>query len=640
MNPLASSSRRVRTGLFEIDLGSGEVHREGRKVPLQEQPFRVLAILLERPGEVVSREELQAQLWPADTYVGFDEGLNTAIRKLRVAFGDSAENPRFIETVSRRGYRFVAPVREAVAATPQPLDRVAAPDAAAEVNRGRPWRTRQPALVISAAALLVILAGLAYLARWHSSANHALQKRVMLAILPFQNLSSDAEQEYFSDGLTEETITDLGELTPEQVGVIARTSAMAYKHTNKTISEIGHELGVDYILEGSVRRDGEKIRIAAQLIRVQDQTHLWAQSYDRELTDFLEVQNELAQMISQQVGLRLTAGQKSELEKTRRLDPEAYDLYLKGLYHWNMLTPAGFAQAINYFQEATKRDPRYALAYAGLADCYAVLPMISDSPPRESFPGAQAAAAKALELDNTLAQGHDSDARIKLFYEWNWAESERQSVRAIALNRNLAGAHVRYAHLLSNVGRHKEALAEAERARELDPLSLITNALFGMFLFQARHYDAAVEQLQKTIQMNSHFWVGHLHLGKVYEQKGMYQQAIEEFAKARNLSEGDSETIASLGHSYALSGKQDAARDVLEELKRQSLKSYVPPYNIAMIYAGLGEKDRALDWLEKGYEARDVHMIFLKVDPKWDSLRTDSRFQDLLERMGFTSGQQ
>jgi tetratricopeptide (TPR) repeat protein len=305
-----------------------------------------------------------------------------------------------------------------------------------------------------------------------------------------------------------------------------------------------------------------------------------------------------------------------------------------------MLTPTGFIQAINYFQEATKRDPNYALAYAGLADCYTVLPMIGDSPPRESFPGAQTAAARALELDDALAQAHDSDARIKLFYEWNWAESERQSVRAIALNRNLAGAHVRYAHLLSNIGRHQEALAQAERARELDPLSLITNALFGMFLFQARQYDAAVEQLQKTIKMNPHFWVGHLHLGKVYEQKGMYQAAIEEFTKARDLSEGNSETIASLGHAYAISGGRDAARNVLEELKRQSQKSYVPPYNIAMIYAGLGEKDHALDWLEKGYEARDVHMIFLKIDPKWDTFRTDSRFRDLLERMGFDRGHQ
>jgi len=614
MDPLASSCRRVRTGLFEIDFGSGEVHKEGRKVPVQEQPFRVLAILLDRPGEVVTREQLQAKLWPADTYVGFDEGLNTAIRKLRVAFGDSAENPRFIETVSRRGYRFVAPVSETVAATPRPqlAEIVTPPTAPAELPHARQRRTRRPAWALPAVAVIVILAGVAYLARWHSSANPDAQKRVMLAILPFQNLSNDPEQEYFSDGLTEETITDLGQLTPNSWASSRAPPRWRTSTQIRRSARSGMNWASTTFWKEACRRDGEKVRIAAQLIRVQDQTHLWAQSYDRKLPDFLDVQNELARVISQQVGLRLTPGQKSGLEATRKVDPEAYDLYLKGLYYWNMLTPTGFSQAINYFQEATKRDPKYALAYAGLADCYTVLPMIGDSPPRESFPDAQTAAARALELDDALAQAHDSDARIKLFYEWNWAESERQSVRAIALNRNLAGAHVRYAHLLSNIGRHQEALAQAERARELDPLSLITNALFGMFLFQARQYDAAVEQLQKTIQMNPHFWVGHLHLGKVYEQEGMYQAAIEEFTKARDLSEGNSETIASLGHAYALSGGQDAARNVLEELKRHSQNSYVPPYNIAMIYAGLGEKDHALEWLEKGYEARDVHMIFLK----------------------------
>jgi TolB-like protein/DNA-binding winged helix-turn-helix (wHTH) protein len=630
------TGRRVRTGLFEIDLGCGEVHKAGRKVSLQEQPFRVLGVLLERPGEVVTREELHARLWSADTYVGFDEGLNTAIRKLRVALGDSAENPRFIETIPRRGYRFIAPLHEGVVQPPgmpqtigvdHPVDHVSG-------SERRRWQVGWRALLWLAVAMLVVLGGGTYLRRRHHTVAAGSPRRVMLAVLPFQNLSNDPQQEYFSDGLTEETITDLGQLSPEKLGVIARTSAMAYKHSNKTVGEIGHELGVDYILEGSVRRQGEKVRISAQLIRVQDQIHLWAQNYDRELPDFLDVQNELGQAISRQVDLRLTPGEKGELETTRKVDAEAYDLYLKGLYYWNMLTPTGFSQAIDYFQQAAKRDPNYALAYTGLVDCYAMLPMIGDSPPRESFPAAQAAAARALELDDTLAQAHDSDARIKLFYEWNWSESEKQSVRAIALNQNLAGAHVRYAHLLSNLGRHKEALGEAERARELDPLSLITNALLGMFLFQARQYDSALEQLQKTIRMNPHFWVGHLHLGKVYEQKRMYQEAIAEFGKARDLSEGNSETIASLGHAYALSGNPDAARKLLVELERRSRESYVPPYNIAMIYAGLGEKEHALDWLEKGYEARDVHMIFLKVDPKWDGLRADSRFEGLLRQMG------
>jgi TolB-like protein len=580
MNTLASSSRRIRSGLFEVDLFSGELYKSGRKVALQEQPFRVLAMLLERPGEVVTREELQTRLWQADTYVGFNEGLNTAIRKLRIAFGDSADNPRFVETLPRRGYRFIGPL--------------GASNIGGEVVRA---------------------------------------KRIMLAILPFQNLSNDPSQDYFSDGLTEETITDLGRLSPEKMGVIARTSAMAYKHTDKTVSQIGSELGVDYILEGSVRRESGRVRISAQLIRVSDQTHLWAENYDREMQNVLDVQNELGQAIAQKVNLRLTAQEQSELETSRKVHPAAHDLYWKGLYYWNRLTPTGFSEAINYFQLATKADPNYALAYTGLVDCYAMLPMIGDSPPRQSFPAAQAAAAKALELDDTLAQAHDSAARIALFYEWDWAESEKQSVRAIALNRNLAGAHLRYAHLLSNIGRHQEALAEAERARELDPLSLITNALFGMFLFDARDYNGALYRLQKTIEMNPHFWVGHLQLGKVYEQKRMYPEAVTEFKKARDLSEGNSEAIASLGHAYAVSDKPNAAREVLAELKQRSQQSYIPPPNLALVHTGLSEEDDALDSLERGYEARDVRMVFLKVEPRWDNLRADSRFQSLMRRM-------
>src|SRR5580700_10651990 len=304
MDAPSSSGPRIRAGLFEVDLGSGQLHKSGRQVQLQEQPFRVLAMLLEHPGEVVTREELQARLWPAHTFVSFDEGINTAIRKLRVAFGDSADNPRFIETVPRRGYRFVAPVCDVIAEPAQPSDGIEAPYAPAEVQHGRPWRIRRPVLVLSAAALLAILAGVAYLARWRSFANLAANKRAMLAVLPFQNLSNDPEQEYFSDGLTEETITDLGQLTPEQLGVIARTSAMAYKHTNKTISQIGRELGVDYILEGSVRRDGGFARISAQLIRVKDQVHLWAHNYDRETGGLLALQNELGRAIAQQVQVK------------------------------------------------------------------------------------------------------------------------------------------------------------------------------------------------------------------------------------------------------------------------------------------------------------------------------------------------
>lgn len=459
----------------------------------------------------------------------------------------------------------------------------------------------------------------------------------MLAVLPFQNLSNDPEQEYFSDGLTEETISDVGQLSPDQLGVIARTSAMAYKHTTKTISEIGRELGVDYILEGSVRREGNRVRISAQLIRVKDQTHLWAENYDHEFEDFLGVQSDIGYAISRQIDLRLTPEKQSELQTVRKVDPEAYDLYLKGLFYWNTLTATSLRKAISYFEQSISKDPSNALAYAGLADCYALLPMVGDAAPRESFPAAESAIRRALELNEGLAVVHESNARLKFFYEWDWPECEKQCLRAIQLNRNQAGAYVRYAHLLSDLGRHQEALAEAQRARELDPLSLITNALDGMFLLHARRYDAAIQQLQRTVDINPHFFVSHFQLGKAYEQKKMYAEAIAELVKARDISEGNTETIASLGHVYAVSGQPGAARKVLAMLERQSRQTYVPAFNLALVYAGLGEKDRAMEALEKGYEDRDVHMMFLKVDPRWDEYRTDPRFVELMRRMRLDS---
>ena len=497
-------------------------------------------------------------------------------------------------------------------------------------------RSSWPWVVSVAGLLIVALAtGMSvFRMRAHPQSSVA-RPRVMLAVLPFANLSADPEQEYFSDGLTEETITDLGQLSPEKLGVIARTSAMAYKHTNKTIVQIGQELGVDYALEGSVRRDGTKARISAQLIRVKDQTHLWAQNYDRELKDLLEVQNELGKAIAQQVRLELTPAQQVALTKTRTVDPEAYDLYFKGLYNWNLITPTGFKAAAGYFQRAINKDPNYAPAYAGLVDCYAMLPMIGDAPPRESFPAAEAASAKALQLDDSLAEAHESASRIKFFYEWDWLGAEKEALRAISLDGNLAGAHLRYAHLLSNLGRHKKALAEGQRAIELDPLNLITSALVGMVLYQARQYDASLEHLNRTLQMNPNFWVTHFQLGKAYEQKGRYQEAIAEFTRARDLSEGNSEAAAMVGHAYALAGNKPEAQKVLKELEERSLHTFVPPCNIALVYAALGQNDEAMQWLQKGYEARDIHMIFLKVDARWDSLRANPHFQDLLRRMNF-----
>jgi TolB-like protein/DNA-binding winged helix-turn-helix (wHTH) protein len=643
MEAPASSGRRVRAGLFEVDLGSGEVHKSGRKVPLQEQPFRVLAMLLERPGGVITREELQSRLWPADTFVGFDESINTAIRKLRVAFGDSADNPRFIETIPRRGYRFVAPVHEAIAEPPQLSENVAVGDANAEVPRGRPGSVHWSAVALSAAALLVVLAGVAYLTRSHRFANSAAQKRVMLAILPFQNLSNDPRQEYFSDGLTEETITDLGQLSPEQLGVIARTSAMAYKHTNKTISQIGHELGVDYILEGSVRREGGEARVSAQLIRVSDQTHLWAQNYERQLQDLLEVQNEIGKAIAEQVQLNLTSQQQRALSKTRAVNQEAYDLYLKGRFYWNQRTPGGIKESIPLFEQAAAKDPNFALAYVGLADAYNISNILGVYSPKESFPEAQAAATRALALDPSLAEAHAALGMEKSHYEFDLPGAQREFLKAIELNPSSAYAHLFYSNCyLTPMGRTSEAIAENKKALELDPLSLPINNFMGVTYLYAGDYDKSYQQFQHTIAMDPTFPLAHDYFSGLLVIMGRYEEAIKENQKAELLSgatpEEAAEEAAARLKAFKSGGEKGFWQENLErDLKamKQSGARYFSASGIAIDYASAGEKDKAFEWLEKAYEQREGQAItLLKCEPSFKSLHGDPRFADLLRRLG------
>jgi len=643
MDPLASSSRRVRTGLFEIDFGSGEVHKEGRKVPVQEQPFRVLAILLERPGEVVTREQLQARLWPADTYVGFDEGLNTAIRKLRVAFGDSAENPRFIETVSRRGYRFVAPVREAVAVLPEPSTETVASNPAAQAQHDRFWPAPRSAWTLVAVAVIATLTGVAYLARRHSSPNPAAPRRVMLAILPFQNLSNDPQQEYFSDGLTEETITDLGQLSPEHLGVIARTSAMAYKHTNKTVSQIGLELGVGYILEGSVRREGGKARVSAQLIRVGDQTHLWAQNYERELHDLLQIESELGKAIARQVQINLTPQQEIDLSRMRTVNPEAYDLYLKGRFYWNQRSPAAIKESIEYLQRATEQDPDFALAYVGLADAYNIGNILGVYSPKESLPNARTAAIKALSLDPSLAEAHAALGMEKSHYEFDFAGAQEEFLRALELNPNSAYAHLFYANCyLEPMGRMSEAISENQRALELDPLSLPINNFMGMTYMFAGDYQKADQQFRHTIAMDPTFPLAHQYFSFLLTAMGRYEEAIAENEKSEVLGGASPEDAAAEAAMKLQAFKTGGERGYWQhnlDLTLRALKApnggFVSASDLASSYAMAGEKDKAFPWLDKAYAERDGKDItLLTCDPAFKNLRGDPRFADLLRRMG------
>ena len=654
MNTPASSSRRVRSGLFEIDLSSGEVHKGGRKVPLQEQPFRVLAMLLDRPGEVVTREDLQTRLWPADTYVGFDEGLNTAIRKLRLAFGDSADNPRFIETVPRRGYRFIAPVSEpppmedaaknatavsARAPAPAEVDQAAVvPGPAAEVPAPR-W---PPRTLVAAAALGVVVAGVAYVLRSRPAAVPAAAKRTMLAILPFQNLSNDPAQEYFSDGLTEETITDLGQLSPEQLGVIARTSAMAYKHTDKTISQIGRELGVDYILEGSIRREGGKVRVSAQLIRVSDQTHLWAENYDRQLHDLLEIESELGGTIAQQVRLNLTPQRQLALARIRSVDPEAYDTYLRGRYYWNQRNPAGIKQSIAYFQQAIAKDPNFALAFSGLADAYNISNVIGAYTSKESLPQAKAAAEKAIQMDPSLAEAHAALGMEKSHYEFDFPGAQREFLRAIELNPNSAYAHLFYSNCyLLPMGRTAEAVAENQRALALDPLSLPINNFMGMSYYFAEDYEKSYQQYQRTIALDPTFPLAHEYFSALLIAMGRYELAIQEKEQSELLGGMSPEQAAAEADSslkaFRSGGPKGYWQHILDMVlaRQQRGEGSFAASDMVALYALVGDKDKAFLWLDKAYDAREGAAItLLKCDPYFRNLRGDPRFSAMLRRMG------
>ncbi len=573
---------RLKFGAYELNAQSYQLTRRGRPIKLERIPMELLMLLLEGRGQLVTRSQIVEKLWGADIFLDIDNSINTAIRKLRGILRDNHRRPTFILTVTGKGYRFVAPISEVI----------------------------QPTNARSGVA----------------------QRRAMLAVLPFENLSNNPDQEYFSDGLTEETVSRLGQINPEQMGVIARTSSMAYKGASKRISEIGRELGVDYVLESSVRREGQRVRITSQLIRVKDETHLWASTYDRDAASFLGVQGELGSAIADQVKISLIP--RSDVGPVAGTqDSGAYDLYLRGRYYWNQLTPPGIQRAIEYFQEAVSRDPGYALAYAGLADCYMMLPITCDAPALDILPPAIGAANRAVQLDHRLAEAHSAVGSIKLWMEWDWKGAELAFERAIELNSNYVTAHRYYGHLLSNLGRHAASADQMRRAREVDPLSPIMHALSGRLMYQARQYDAALEHLKNALAINPELWVVHTFLGGVYERLQKFDQAKAEYQRAFELSGSNTETIAFRGHIMAQLGQRAAAEETIRILTELSKQRYVPPYNIAIVHAGLGEIDAALGWLEKAYETRDVRLTFLAVEPKWDTLRNQPRFQSLLQRL-------
>jgi TolB-like protein/DNA-binding winged helix-turn-helix (wHTH) protein/Flp pilus assembly protein TadD len=626
-------------GVFELDLRAGELRKRGLRVRLQQQPFQVLAMLLEHPGQVVGREELQKKLWPADTFVDFDHGLNKAINKIRAALGDSAESPRFVETVARRGYRFLADVRLADAASVRRPALETQPYPAAEA-RDRQDLAGTLALLthllpprVWKISTFVLVGLLASLAAWTlHTGNRPSPVIRSLAVLPLESLSSDASQDYFADGMTDELISDLGQISA--LRVISRTSMMAYKHTRKSLPQIARELNVDAVVEGTVLRSGDQIRITAQLIEGAADRHVWSQSYQGGLRDTLALQNDVARAIADQIRINVNPHEQAALSNVTIVNPVAYESYLKGRYFWNKRTADGLKVALAYFNEAIDEDSKYARAYAGLADTYALLGdwQYAVMTPKDALPRAKAAAIKALELDNALGEAHNSLAFCLDGFDWDFDSAGKEFRRAIELNPGYATAHHWYAWHLALLRRYDEAIVEMRKAENLDPLSLIINADLAELLALAHSYDESIQQSRKTIEMDPNFGLAHNHLGQAYLQKHMNDEAVAELQEAVKLSGRSPTCIANLARAYAASGNRSEAVKLLNDLKKRSSASYSHGSEIAVIYASLGDSDQALKWLEKGYEERFNPGVLLR--PGFDPLRLDPRFADLVRRVG------
>jgi TolB-like protein/DNA-binding winged helix-turn-helix (wHTH) protein/Flp pilus assembly protein TadD len=634
---------RVRFGVFELDLRTGELWKRGLRIRLQEQPFQVLAMLLEKPRQLVTREDLRQRLWTADTFVDFDHGLNKAINKIRGALGDAAASPRFIETVARRGYRFIADVASVetvpLAASPpratSPLatpDRLPAPDqgplVVAEPTARHPRVPGRLAWTMAGVALALVSAvGWIMWARGRGATTVR-----SLAVLPLDSLSSDPSQEYFADGMTDQLITTLGQISA--LRVISRTSVMAYKHTRKPLPQIARELNVDAVVEGTVLRSGAQVRITAQLIDAVADRHLWAQSYDGDLRDTLALQNTVARTIAEQIRINVTAQEQVALQHATVVNPDAYEAYLKGRYFWNKRTGEGLQRAKGYFDQAVATDPHYAQAYSGLADTYALLGdwQYAVMTAKEALPRAKAAAVRALELDPTLGEAHTSLGFILDGFDWDGESADREFRRGIALNPGYATAHHWYAWHLSLLARHRDAIAEMRKAESLDPLSLIIKSDLAELLLIAHFADASIQQSRRTIDLDVTFSMAHNQLGQAYLQQQQYEEAIAELQKAIQLSDGNPTFTANLARAYAAAGRRHDAVQLLNALKRRSSPGYSNAPEIAVIYTALGDRDQAMRWLEQGYEERFNPGVLLR--PGFDPLRSDPRFQALARRVG------
>ncbi|MEP7310689.1 MAG: tetratricopeptide repeat protein [Acidobacteriota bacterium] len=578
---LLDPTETLRFGNFELDVGAYELRRHDRRVRLERKPMELLMLLLERRQQLVARAEIVERLWGKDVFVDVERGVNTVVRKIRLALRDSRDVPMYVETVSGKGYRFIAPV---------------------DVIAG--WLGR----------------------RWP----------VRMAVLPFETLSNEEELEYLADGLTEEVIASLGQIDPGHLRVIGRTSIRSYKKTSKPLTIIGAELAVDFLLEGVIRGEQGRLRITTKLIRVRDQVQAWSGSYDRQAASVLGLQQDVSTAIADQIKLRLSPERLTMLWRRQTPVPEAYELYLRGRLFWHHLTAPTTRRAIEYFTRATEIDPDYALAWAGIAEAFASSAINGDARPSDVWWRARDAAAQALRAQSEIAEVQHVFGQVNWFFEWDWPAAESAFRRAVALDPSFAWSHSMLGHVLSQCGRHEEAERVMRCARDLEPLSVLHYAMSSQVAFQAGAHDTALDYARQAVVIDPEFWVGYMMRGQAYEQAGDPERALEVLAIAVRLSGGNSKPISLRGYVLAKHGRLEEAREVLRALEELSHQRYVPPYAMALIHAGFDEPDAAFDWLERAHAAHDVHLVFLPVDSKWDRFREHPRLQALLERCNFT----
>ena len=627
MQPRVSEEEIIRFGEFELALKSGELRKNGSIVRLQPQPFKLLVFLASHAGQTVTRQELQQAVWEHETFVDFEHGLNFCIKQIRSALGDSAQSPRLIETLPRRGYRFIAEVEKL---NGSPLTESNSPDGEADkpASEGRlrtATSSTRPFALIGLIAIVLVAAGYVALRTFNKAA--VPLSKVMMAVLPFENLSGDSEQDYFSDGMTEEMIARLGRLQPLRLGVIARTSAMTYKGVRKDVAQIGRELGVDFVVEGSVRREQDKFRITAQLIRVSDQTHLWSESYDRSTGDALSVQSEVADRIASALALELLGDRRADSSDST--SAPAVDAYLRGRYLWNKGDRNSVKKSVEYFARAIETDPNYGAAFAGLADSYRLLGMYFVIPPAQAYPKAKEAALRALEIEPANAEARVCLGSIRFRYEWKWDDAERDFVRAIEINPSLGIAHHDYAWFLVAMERFDEGIEHMKLAQRLDPLSPLANSDVGWVYLMARRYDEAIVQINRTLELEPDFGGALACLERAYALKGQHREALETLSKemkdyGASARTGDAaQSIKSLYHARL-------------ERRLEAIKSEPSsPYSLATMCVAAGEFDKACEWLSRAFTERDPMLVSARTDPAFDALRGDARFELLLRRVGF-----